>query len=182
MLHAKFNRFLLAVAAICLVGVASPSQSVQAEEFAVSGGKLKMTAPESWEKQRPRINMIEAEFQVPLEDGDEGKVRVTWMQVGGGVDPNITRWEGQFYGAEAQSKEMEVDSHKVYLVELSGSYKDTGGRPFGDATERKDYAMVAAIIEMDSGPEYYIKMVGPGKTVKANKEAFTKMVEGMKFE
>lgn len=158
------------------------SNTATAQDISVSEGSLKMTAPEGWKKQQPRVNLIEAEYEVPLEDGDEGSVRVTWMQVGGGVKANVDRWQGQFYGAEPTKKEMQVDGQTVYMVELNGSFKDTGGRPFGDPTERKNYAMVAAIIEMKEGAEYYIKMVGPAKTVKANAEAFSKMVEGMKFE
>jgi hypothetical protein len=61
---------------------------------------------------------------------------------------------------------------------MAGTYKDQRG-PFAPAVNRKDYRMLAAIIETDEG-NLFLKFYGPKRTIAEHEKAFRKMVEEMK--
>jgi len=65
----------------------------------------------------------------------------------------------------------------VYVVDVSGTYKDAPG-PFAKAVERPGYRMLAAVIETPDG-NYFIKFYGPKQTVADHAKAFHAMLGGM---
>ena len=131
-------------------------------------------------------SILEHEFQAKAGDGDDAATaRLTMMGAGGDVAANIQRWKGQFVGgdpAKQKVEEMKLGDWKVHLVDVSGSYAErTGGGPFagGKVVNRKDYAMAGAILVHPEGRKYFLKLIGPGKVVKANREAFVKMIKSL---
>lgn len=183
----------MVLAATSLVGsveIASGQESApaaekkQAEELKLADGRVIVTKPASWKTVKPKANIIQYEFQAPI-DGKE-TARVTIMTASGGIEPNIKRWVGQFEGlkdADAKTEKKEVDKTTVHMVELEGTYKESMGGPFapGGGTKKFDnYAMLASILELADGTTVFIKMTGPKAVVADEKKASVEMVEGLK--
>jgi hypothetical protein len=129
---------------------------------------------------------VEHEFAAPAAEGDPAEARITVMGAGGGIQANIDRWIDQFAqpdGSASKDKtkveKKEVAGTEVYLVSITGTYKDRpGGGPFTQTpvVMREDYRMLSAIIATRDQGHYFIKMYGPRKTVDAQQEAFEQMV------
>ncbi len=169
-----------------LVTITSASLRAQdapaAKTVTVFDGSL--TVPPAFKPADTKSPIIEHEFKVPGEGDDVG--RLTFMPSGGGVQPNIDRWKGQFIGGKAEDQkveQMKVGNWTVHLVELSGTYKDSmGGGPFsgGKTVERPDYGMLGAILEHPEGRLYFVKLVGSQANLKKNRESFVEMVKSLK--
>ena len=156
------------------------------QQFEVADGWLVFQAPSTWKKQTPKINFIHADFAIPKAEGDPKDGRITFSQVGGSVDANLTRWIGQFKDVDPDDEEqvkretMKVDDQVVKLITIKGTYLDSAGGPFGPKTDREKYVLMGAAIEADNGQNVYIKAYGPEKTIKANKKALQEMLKTMK--
>ncbi len=178
------SRFSLALLAASLVAGAAFAQDSPAN-IELAGGKLTLTAPDSWSRKTPQTRIVEHEFAIPAIDDDPADGRFTIMAAGGSVDANIDRWYAQFSQPDggssrdkAKVKKLTASGLPVHLVDLSGTYKDQRG-PVAPAIERPNYRMLAAIIETGGAGNYFLKFYGPEKTVAANEQAFVKMVEGL---
>lgn len=164
-----------------------------ADTIDIADGGFQMAAPKGWERKQPKINFIEHEFEVPAADGDDRPGRVTVMGAGGSIEDNIKRWYGQFRqpdGEDTADKakvvQKTIAGQPVTLVDVSGTYLDKPGGPFagGKTVERNDYRMLAAIIETSQKGKktgnYFIKLIGPRKTIAENQEAFDAMIDSLK--
>ena len=107
------------------------------------------------------------------------------MGASGSVDANIVRWKGQFAGGDEKDQkveEMKLGKWKVYLVDVSGNFAERmGGGPFagGKVVNREDYAMTGAILVSPDGTKFFVKLIGPAKVVKANRERFVSMIKSI---
>ncbi|MGV3485391.1 MAG: hypothetical protein ACO1RT_13315 [Planctomycetaceae bacterium] len=150
-------------------------------------GDAKLTIPAGWERTAPQSSIVEHEFVAKSGDGDDApKARITMMAAGGDVKANIDRWKGQFTGGDAAAQKTEtkkIGQWTVHVADLSGSFNETmGGGPFsgGKTVKRENYAMTGVILEHPEGRKYFIKVTGPQDVVKANRDAVTKMLDGLK--
>jgi len=147
---------------VCFLQI-GPSTPARADEMELAEGKLVVTTPESWTKKMPRSRIIEHEYEIPAVEGDENPGRMTVMGAGGSIEANIDRWAGQFdlKGGKPKKEETKIAGQKVYLVDLSGTYKDTppGAGPFSGAKPilRENYRMLAAIIATEKDGNYFVK-------------------------
>ena len=163
---------------------ATAETSAVAEVISVFGEGT-LTVPAEFKKGKPASRIVQYEFVASAGEGDDvATARVYAMPSGGGVGPNIARWKAQFSGNEDAFKqeEMKLGDWKVYLVDHAGKFSERmGGGPFapGKTVVREDYAMTGAIIESQKGQLYFVKMVGPQDVVKANREAFVKMIKSI---
>ena len=170
-------------------GVAAPTGRV----FSVAGGGFSLEAPEGWERVRPKSQIVETEFSIPTDakGADGGALpagRMTVMGAGGTVEANIDRWCGQFTQPDGKStkekattKKIDVAGCTVTLVDIPGTYKDAPVAPFagGQAVDRPNYRMLAAIVETGNQGNTFLKFYGPAATVEKHAAGFQKMVEGM---
>jgi hypothetical protein len=186
---------LLALAVLAsLIAAGMPATALaQGEDvrtFALSGGSLSLEAPAGWKRVQPRSGIVETEFSIPAEAGDEQAGRMTVMGAGGGVQANVDRWYGQFTQPDgsatkdkASTKTIKISGCTVTVVDVAGTYKDSPGGPFagGRTVERPGYRMLAAIVEPEDKDKgsYFLKFYGPAKTVEKHADGFRKMVEGM---
>lgn len=99
---------------------------------------------------------------------------------GGGIEPNIQRWVGQFEGEPSVEREtVEVDGNKVHYLYAKGTFLDGGmAGPFSGApkTAKAGYMMLAAIVENEQGA-VFLKATAPEKSAAAIKDAFKKLAE-----
>jgi hypothetical protein len=179
---------LLTTALACINnGVAKADTTETAKQESVSVfGEANLQVPADFKRVAPANRIIAHEFQATAGDGDKAETaRVTMMAAGGDVAANIKRWEQQFTGGEEaaqKSEEMKLGEWNVHIVDASGSYAERmGGGPFagGKVVNRENYAMAGAILVHPDGKKYFVKMIGPAKVVKANREAFVKMIKSI---
>lgn len=149
-------------------------------------GEFEMKVPASFKKGQPRSRIVQAEFVASAGKGDQSKTaRVYGMPSGGGIEPNVQRWKGQFSDTPDgafKRESMKVGAFQVEIVDTAGSFKDRmGGGPFsgGKTVVRKDQAMTGAIIQNKDGQLYFLKMIGPSEVIKKNRADFIKMVKSI---
>ena len=183
------NRFALAtiVAAVGLLAARAEDKGTVTE---IDG--LKSTAPAAWKQAKATNEMQVHVFTIPKGDGDKYDAQLTVFFFGsgggGGSKANLDRWKGMIKPAEGTKAEdafkttdMKVGEIKVTILEGNGDYVHKA-RPFdqNDKGElRTNYRLVGVIFESPNGP-YFMRMVGPQKTMEANKKAFEGWLKNFK--
>lgn len=177
------------VVALLAAGQARAQAVAEASRaFTIANGSFSLEAPADWKRVQPKSGIVETEFAIPSDGEGLPPGRMTVMGAGGSVQQNLDRWYGQFSqpdgGAtkdKATTKTLKLAGCTVTIVDVSGTYKDMPAGPFagGQAMERPDYRMLAAIVETPAGGSYFLKFYGPGTTVAKHADAFRRMVEGL---
>jgi len=147
----------------------------------VSLGRMRLTAPESWQRKRPAVNFILAEFSLPRVEGDAADGRLTVSLMGGSVEGNVDRWRGQFGGKPQKESldRVEIAGIEVTLADFSGTYVDERG-PFAPVVQRPDYRLLGAIIPLE-GQLYFVKCYGPQKSMAERADEFHAFVRSLRL-
>lgn len=145
--------------------------------------ELSFTAPEGWTAQPPRP-MTRMVYKLPAVEGDPADADLTVSTLAAraiALAMNVERWCGQFELPAGKTcadfstpTPIEGAHHSAVLVEMHGAYKGsmTGAAP---AASKPDYTMLAAIID-GPGNQWYVKLVGPSKTVEHWRASFMDFV------
>lgn len=179
----------IALMVVCVCTGVARAQAVadDVRAFTIANGAFSLEAPAGWKQVPPKSGIVETEFAVPSE-GDAAPGRMTVMGAGGSVQANVDRWYGQFTQPDgsatkdkATTKTLKLAGCTVTIVDVAGVFKDMPGGPFagGQAVDRPDYRMLAAIVETPEKGSYFLKFYGPGATVAKHADGFRKMVEGL---
>lgn len=158
----------------------APQQTpnVMAAHDANSIAGVHWTRPERWGVQPPRQMRI-ATYSVPAAEGDAegGECAVFYFGSGQGGDitANIDRWVNQFENGKPQQSLKEVNSLKVTLVQIAGTYLAPGGPMMQSQGKKEDYRLLGAIVEAPEGSVFF-KLTGPAKTIAASESDFNKLV------
>ena len=153
---------------------AAPAQSRPMPAGASSSSDLKLQAPDGWISEQPSSSMRVAQYKLPGDAGDAGLVVYYFGPgQGGSVDANLERWIGQMQQsdgsssrAKAKTETTTVNGMNTTLLDVTGTFSAgdmTGGGGSGQAIPNA--RMRAAVIETPKGA-YYVKLVGPEKTVE----------------
>ena len=151
---------------------------------------LTSTAPASW-KEGPSTPMRFKQFTIPAATGDKHDAELVvfffGQGQGGDTQANLERWKQQF---EPPAGKKMADVSKVSTVKLAtgqatvldihGTYqwKASPMAP-GPAEPRPNHRMLAVVLETPKG-NYYIKLVGPEKTIEKHKKGFDGWIKGFK--
>jgi hypothetical protein len=131
--------------------------------------------------------MRRAQYRVPGEAGD-GECVVFYFGAGQGGDAqaNADRWAGQFEQPDGRAstevmktRMLNVNGISVMVVEVTGTYN--AGAMMGGATEAKPGQMLLGAIAEGPDANWFFKFTGPEDTVKANQEAFDKMLRSLQI-
>jgi hypothetical protein len=89
--------------------------------------------------------------------------------------------DGKAIDDVAKVDKMKVAGHDVTYLDVQGTYlhKDQPFNPNAAVEKRPDYRMLAVVYEAPKGP-YYIRVVGPAKTVESHKKAFDNWLKNFK--
>ena len=141
---------------------------------------VRFELPEGWTLEKPSKPMRMAEFVMP--GGLRGVVYYFGEGQGGGLEPNIQRWKGQWAHVDDWKREtLEVDDGITVTI-LSGSgilvapATPGSGHPPQNKT---DQALLAAFLEVPKGP-MMLKVVGPEKDVQKVAGAFRSWIRSFK--
>jgi hypothetical protein len=142
---------------------------------------LTFAAPASWKSSPPKSQMRAAQLAIEPVQGDKDRAELIVFRFdtsAGTVAANIDRWEKQFTDSGGQSPKAKTETVKgknvdVTRVETSGAFTD---RLAGGGT-KPGYRLLGAIVESPSGAAYFLKLVGPDKTVTSVRKEFDKMLK-----
>jgi len=180
--HHQFHGISLAALAVVLggfgLGADAPPQVIDA-------GGLKFEAPATWKSVPPTSSMRRAELRLPPVEGDKEPAELQVFAFAGGagtVDANVKRWQSQFEDANGnpppvESKPLKGKNVDVTRVETAGRYfPQVPGQP--RQAVRPNYRLLGAIAQTkDTG--YFLKLVGPDKTVQAPRPEFDRLIASM---
>jgi hypothetical protein len=170
-------------AALMLSGADDPKQTVNA-------GGLTFEAPPAWKSSpTPPAGMRRAQLKVQPVDGDDYPAEMVVFAFPGGagtVEANIERWRKQFKDKNGNSpepvtKKVKGKNVEVTRVETAGHYYPAQfpGRPA--EPDRPDARLLGAIVIGD-GTSFFIRMVGPKKTMNKISSDFDELLSTLKLE
>ncbi len=155
-------------------------------------GELKYKTPEGWVEEKPSSSMRAAQYKLPKAAGDAEDASLVLYYFGqgqgGGTQANIDRWinqmqqaDGSTSAAKAKSESQTVNGLKVTTVDVSGTYSAEMTPGSGSFNNNANYRMRAAVIETPKG-SYFVKLVGPARTVAQWDEAFNSYLKSFEFK
>ena len=152
-------------------------------------GPFAMRVPASWKERPSESNMRVAEFQLPGPAGAQAEVIVYYFGEGGAgsVDANVDRWVSQFQQPDGKPsrdvtkiEKASFAGQEATLVSLAGRYVTAppGG---GEAIDKPDQALLAAIVPSPRGP-YYFRLIGDQVAVAEQAPGFREALASLALQ
>jgi hypothetical protein len=179
---ASLGTAALAVA-IMLPGADGPKQTIDA-------GGLTFEAPAAWKSDPPPAGgMRRAQLKVQPVDGDDYPAELVVFAFGGGagsVEANVERWRNFFKDKDgnppkAVTKKVKGKNVEMTRVETSGHYYPARFPNRPAEPDRPDARLLGAIVIGD-GTSFFIRMVGPNKTMNKLSADFDELLGSVKLE
>ena len=168
---------LMLISLTCLVGQAASQQA-----------SLKFTVPAGWIEEERTSSMRVAQYRLTKAAGDAEDASVVLYYFGqgqgGSAAANIERWIGQMKQAEggsAKEEHLDVNGLKVTTVDVTGTYIAETAPGSGTFYNKPGYRLRAAVVETPKG-SYYVKLVGPEKTVAQWNDSFLSYLKSFQFK
>ena len=168
------------------------SQPEAAQSNSPAPGELHFKAPDGWVTEKPSSAMRAAQYKLPQAEGDREDASLVLYYFGaaqgGSSQANIDRWISQIQQADgssskdkAKTETMTVNGLKVTTVDVAGTYTAEMAPGSGTMHNDADYRLRAAVIETPKG-NYFLKLVGPAKTVGHWEQSVTDFVKSFEFK
>ena len=173
----------LLLALVCLLSVSS---------FAVQEKRsLKFTVPAGWVEEERSSSMRVAQYKLPKAQSDTEDASLVLYYFGqgqgGSTAANVERWVGQMKQADggsakdAKEEHFETNGLKVTTVDVSGTYVAETAPGSGTFHNKPGYRLRAVVVETPNG-SYFVKFVGPEKTVTQWNDSFLTYVRSFEFK
>lgn len=149
----------------------------------------KSTAPASWKELPPKPMRMKS-FTIPKTTGDQHDAEVVIFFFGpgqgGDAQANLDRWKSMFVPPAGKKidetskvETIKVSGVETTILDVRGSYKWKPSMMSPQEELRANHRMLAVIFASPQGP-YYIRFVGPEKTIEKNKKDFDRWLRGFK--
>lgn len=169
------------IALVCLVSIAASQQS-----------SLKFRVPAGWVEEERTSSMRVAQYRLPKVEGDTEDASLVLYYFGqgqgGSTAANIERWvsqikqeDGSASKDKAKEEQLEANGLKVATVDISGTYVAETAPGSGTLHNKPGYRLRAAVVETPKG-SYFVKLVGPEKTVAQWNESFVSYLRSFEFK
>jgi len=174
-------------------GVASNNlQSQSAQSSNSSSGDLHFKTPDGWMSEKPSSATRVAQYKLPKAEGDSEDASLVVYYFGatqgGATQANIDRWTSQIQQPDgsaskdkAKTETMTVNGLKMTTVDVTGTYTAEMAPGAGTMHNDANYRLRAAVIETPKG-NYFLKLVGPAKTVDRWDQTFTDYLKSVEFK
>lgn len=158
-------------------------------------GELHFKAPAGWVSEKPGSSMRVAQYRLPKTEGaaDESEdaslvLYYFGARQAGSVQSNVDRWIDQMQQPDAGSsrdkakiRTLIVNGLKVTTVDVTGTYTAEMSPGSTMHYNKPGYRLRAAVVETPNGA-YYVKLVGPEKTVSRWDQSFTDYLNSFEFK
>ena len=151
---------------------------------------LRYKVPAGWVEEERSSSMRVAQYKLPRTDGDTEDASLVLYYFGKGqggtAAANVERWASQIQqpdGSKAKVTEESFTANgmKVTTVDGAGTYVAETAPGSGEFLNKPGYRLRAAVIETPNG-SYYVKLVGPEKTITHWNEAFVGYLKSFEFK
>lgn len=185
----KAVRFIAPLAALAtLIGTGAGLHAQEAKTQTVDARGLKLQVPADWKKVGSASQMRAAQLKVEPVEGDDYPAELVVFVFPGGagsVDANLERWAKMFKdenGAapKMESKKVESKAGEATRCETSGHYHPSRFPGLPAEPDRPGARLLGAILLTDDAG-YFIRMVGPDKTMKQLAPDFDSMVKSLEI-
>jgi len=171
--------------------VSSQQTNSSASKTAPSGD-LHFKAQDGWVVEQPSSKMRAAQYKLPKAEGDSEDASLVLYYFGpsqgGPPQANIDRWIAQIQQADGSSSKdkaktdmMTVNGLKITTVDVTGTYTAEMAPGSGTTHNDTNYRLRAAVIETPKG-NYFLKLVGPAKTVGRWEQSYTDYLKSFEFK
>jgi hypothetical protein len=147
---------------------------------------MSATPPADWKSEPVTSSMRRAQFSLPHVAGEDRDAELAIFffgeGMGGDAQANVERWKTLFQDAKPPKvTDFKVKNVKVTYFDISGTYlfKARPVDPELTAEKRPNHRMLAVVWESPHGP-YFMRLVGPEKTVTKYKTAFDAWLKSFK--
>src|SRR6266566_8665508 len=157
-----------------------------------ASGDLHFKAPDGWTTEKASSSMRVAQYKLPKVEGDSEDASLVLYYFGatqgGTAQANIDRWisqmqqpDGSATKDKAKTETSTVNGLKITSIDVSGTY--TAEMAPGSGTKHNDanYRLRAAVVETPKG-NYFLKLVGPAKTMGRWEQSVTDFVKSFEFK
>jgi hypothetical protein len=176
-------------ALLCAIALAAAALAADTPKQTIHARGLSFEAPKTWKSSPPRSTMRAAQLSVDPAKGDsEPAELVVFVFPGsaGTVEANIERWRSQFEDKDGKTPKAVTEKRKgknadVTFVEIAGRYVAPLQPGSSEKNNKPDFRLLGAIVET-SQFAYFLKMVGPDKTMKSAKPAFDELIASIRVE
>lgn len=164
---------LLLLVPLCLLNTAFQKSS------------LKFTVPPGWIEEERTSSMRIAQYRLPKAETDTEDASLVLYYFGpgqgGSAAANVERWMKQIEGNSGKQDYLEVHGLKVTTVDVSGTYVAETAPGSGTFNNKPGFRLRGAVVETPNG-NYFVKLVGPEKTVERWNESFLGYVKSFEFK
>ena len=153
--------------------------------------ELKFTVPAGWIDEPRSSSMRVAQYKLPkiAADTEDASLVLYYFGQGQGgtAAANVERWVGQMKQTDgsavkdAKEERFETNGLKVTTVDVSGTYVAETAPGSGTFSNNPGYRMRAAVIETSNG-SYFVKLVGPEKTVTQWNDSFLSYLKSFQLK
>src|SRR6185369_10071466 len=153
--------------------------------------ELKFTIPAGWVEEPRTSSMRVAQFKLPKAESDAEDASLVLyyfgQNQGGSTAANVERWVSQMKQADgsavkdAKQEQFETNGLKVTTVDVSGTYVAETAPGSGTFNNNAGYRLRAAVVETPNG-NYFVKLVGPEKTVAQWNESFLNYLKSFQLK
>ena len=174
---------IILVAVACLVTLQSVAAAQKSE--------LKFKVPAGWVEEERTSTMRVAQYRLPKVEGDTEDASLVLYYFGqgqgGSTTANIDRWINQMKQADgsaatgAKDEQLVGNGLKVTMVDVSGTYVAETAPGSGSFLNKPAYRLRAAVVETPNG-SYFVKLVGPEKTVAQWNDSFVSYIKSFEFK
>lgn len=159
----------------------------RAQETARPQG-LRYVVPAGWVAEERSSSMRVAQYKLPRATGDTEDASLVLYYFGkgqgGSVTANVDRWRSQMQqpeGAKSSEEGFNANGLKITMVDVAGTYVAETAPGSGTFHNKPGYRLRAAVVETPNG-SYYVKLVGPEKTVTHWDEAYRSYLKSFEFK
>lgn len=169
--------------------VATVSFSTLSQEAQKPAG-LRYKVPAGWVEEERSSSMRVAQYKLPRTAGDTDDASLVLYYFGkgqgGSTAANIERWASQMQQADGTKAKLSEESFtanelKITAVDAGGTYVAETSPGSGTFNNKPGYRLRAAVVETPNG-SYFVKLVGPEKTVAHWNEAFVSYLKSFEFK
>jgi hypothetical protein len=158
---------------------------------AAQKSELKFRVPPGWVEEERTSSMRLAQYKLPKAEGDTEDASLVLYYFGpgqgGSTAANIKRWLGQMKqedGSTDKSGKLvttETAGLKMTTVDVSGTYVAETAPGSGTFNNKPGYRLRAAVVETPNG-SYFVKLIGPEKTVTQWNDSFLSYIKSFEFK
>jgi hypothetical protein len=153
--------------------------------------ELKFKVPAGWVEEERTSSMRVAQYKLPKALGDTEDASLVLYYFGpgqgGSTSANIDRWIGQMKQEDgsaakgAKDEQLVANGLKVTTVDVSGTYVAETAPGSGTFNNKPTYRLRAAVVQTPNG-SYFVKLVGPEKTVAQWNDSFVSYIKSFEFK